>query len=271
MTYDAAAITSYFDRLGRAEWDRFDRSLGDRVSLAMHTEILERFAPGGGRVLDVGAGPGRFTEQLHRLGCRIVVADISQTQLTLNRETASERGFASSIEGWHQLDICNLGSFASESFDGVVAYGGPFSYVFEHRDRALVECLRVLRPGGVLILSVMSLWGTLHRHLRPALSLGADSNRSIVETGDLTPESDPTTAHYCHMYRAAELRAFIARGGMETMWMSAASALTTGKELEVAADEASWNLVLELERTACVQPGYLDAGTHIIAVAKRAE
>jgi hypothetical protein len=73
------------------------------------------------------------------------------------------------------------------------------------------------------------------------------------------------------MYRAAELRAFIARGGMETMWMSAASALTTGKELEVAADEASWNLVLELERTACVQPGYLDAGTHIIAVAKRAE
>jgi len=151
MTYNPAAITAYFDALGAGEWERFDRTLGDRVSLAMHTALLERYVRPGHRILDVGAGPGRFTEMLHRLGARVVVADLSGRQLELNREAARARGFASSVEAWHQLDICDLGVFDATSFDGVVAFGGPFSYVFERRDKALAECVRVLRPGGYLV------------------------------------------------------------------------------------------------------------------------
>src|SRR5438876_5715252 len=65
-------------------------------------------------------------------GARVVVADLSATQLELNRD-ARARGFASSVEAWHQLDICDLGALDATSFDGVVAFGGPFSYVFEPR------------------------------------------------------------------------------------------------------------------------------------------
>src|SRR5437764_8456766 len=76
MTYRPAAVAAYFDALGTKEWERFDRTLGDRVSLALHTALLERYVRPGHRVLDVGAGPGRFTETLHRLGARVVVADL---------------------------------------------------------------------------------------------------------------------------------------------------------------------------------------------------
>src|SRR5436189_1577747 len=108
--------------------------------------------------------PRPFHQLLHHRGARVVVADLSARQLELNRETARVRGFASSVEAWRQLDICDLGALDATSFDGVVAFGGPFSYVFERRDKALAECVRVLRPGGYLLLSVMSLWGTLNRH-----------------------------------------------------------------------------------------------------------
>ena len=64
MTYRPAAVAAYFDALGTKEWERFDRTLGDRVSLALHTALLERYGRPGHRVLDVGAGPGRFTELL---------------------------------------------------------------------------------------------------------------------------------------------------------------------------------------------------------------
>lgn len=130
MTYDSAAIAAHFDRLGPLEWDRFDRTLGDRVPLALHSRVLDQFTLPGGRVLDIGAGPGRFTEQLHRLGCRIVVGDISAEQLRLNQESAVVRGFAVSVEAWHQMDICDLGRFSDGTFDTVVAFGGPLSYVF---------------------------------------------------------------------------------------------------------------------------------------------
>ena len=78
MTDDPLSVSAYFDELGVAEWDRFEPTLGDRVSLKLQTEALERVVPRGARVLEVGAGPGRFTEMLHRLGCEIVVSDLSE-------------------------------------------------------------------------------------------------------------------------------------------------------------------------------------------------
>jgi 2-polyprenyl-3-methyl-5-hydroxy-6-metoxy-1,4-benzoquinol methylase len=269
MTYSRAAIAAYFDALGAGEWERFDRTLGDRVSLAMHTALLERYVRPGQRILDVGAGPGRFTEMLHRLGSRVVVADLSARQLELNREAARERGFASSVEGWQQVDICDLGSFDAATFDGVVAFGGPFSYVFEHRDKALAECVRVLRPGGYLLLSVMSLWGTLHRHRAALRDMPRAAIGTIIATGDLTAETDPGSKHYCHMYRAAELRAFLAKPGVSVEQLAASSALATGVENEFITASAQWEALLEYEAVACGEPGYLDAGTHLLAAVRR--
>src|SRR5881398_1589472 len=269
MAYDAAAIAAYFDALGLSEWERFDRTLGDRVSLAMHTALLERYVRPRHRILEVGAGPGRFTELLHGLGSRVVVADLSARQLELNREAARGRGFGSSVEAWHQLDICDLGIFEVASFDGVVAFGGPFSYVFERRDTALVECVRVLRPGGYLLLSVMSLCGTLHRHRAALRDMPRAAIRTIVATGDLTAETDPTSRHYCHMYRAAELRAFLGQPGLTVEHLSASSALATGVETEFITTAQQWEPWLEYEATACDEPGYCDAGTHLLAVVRR--
>ena len=270
VTYDPEAVTAYFDALGQAEWDRLERTLGDRVSLALHARVIERFIPRGSRVLDIGAGPGRFTEVLHRLGCRIVVADLSSEQLALNRQAANNRGFAPSVESWHLLDICDLSSLAAESFDAVVAFGGPLSYVFDQRDRALEECRRVLQPGGLLCLSVMSLWGTMHRYLPGVLSIPMTTNRTIMATGDLTKDTAHGSRHYCHMFRSEELRSFLDRPGLDLLWISAANALSTGHDSSPVLDSTLWEALLELEEAACAQPGYLDAGTHLIAVARQA-
>lgn len=43
-------------------------------------------AGGEGGVLEVGAGAGRFTVELARLGCSVLVADVSSVQLDLNRQ-----------------------------------------------------------------------------------------------------------------------------------------------------------------------------------------
>ncbi|MCB9898125.1 MAG: class I SAM-dependent methyltransferase [Planctomycetes bacterium] len=270
MTYDPAAVAAYFDDLSEGEWTRFEQTLGDRVSLARHTGVLERFIASGSRVLDVGAGPGRFTEVLHRLGCRVVVADISREQLELNRRGAATRGYAASVESWHQLDICDLSVFGDGSFDAVVAFGGPLSYVFDERDRALAECLRVLRGGGLLCLSVMSLWGSMHRFLPGVLDLPLDANLAIVSTGDLTPSVDPASRHHCHVFRSDELRSFLDRPDLELLELSASSAVATGHDASLCADPARWQALVEFEERACRDPGLLDAGTHLLAVVRRA-
>lgn len=268
VSYDPEAIAAHFDQLGAKEWDRFDRTLGDRVSLARHVRYLERFLSRGSRVLEVGAGVGRFTEHLHRFGARIVVSDLSAEQLRLNEAAAHERGFAASVERWERRDICDLTAHADASFDALVAYGGPLSYVFGERDRALAECGRVLRPGGLLFASVMSLWGTMHRHLASVQVLPRENTDRIIISGDLTKETDPTSTHHCHMYQSGDLRAFVERGRFEVVVLAASSALTTGHPAEFETSPALWEALLEWEELACGAPGYLDAGTHLIVVAR---
>src|SRR2546421_3556704 len=93
--------------------------------------------------------------------------------------------------------------------------------------------------------------------------------RAIVATGDLTAETDPTSKHYCHMYRAAELRAFLEQQGLTVEQLSASSALATGVETEFITTAEQWEAWLEYEAVACVEPGYLDAGTHLLAAVRR--
>ena len=110
--------------------------------------------------------------------------------------------------GREVLDIVDLARFPAAQFDAVVCYGGVLSYVYDQADRALGELLRVTRPGGYLLLSVMSLLGTTRAFLPPILDIARDRGAEVVErvnaTGDLTGDLSP---HHAHMYRWSELAA----------------------------------------------------------------
>jgi hypothetical protein len=71
------------------------------------------------------------------------------------------------------------------------------------------------------------------------------------------------------MYRAAELRALLDRSDLTLEWLSASSGVSTGLERTVVSDDRGWQLLWEFELEACRQPGYLDAGTHLIAAVRR--
>jgi SAM-dependent methyltransferase len=79
-------VTRYYDALGAAEWERLEGDVRGRVSLEVHRRFLRRFVRPGMRVLEIGAGPGRFTLELAQVGTSIVVTDISEVQLALNAE-----------------------------------------------------------------------------------------------------------------------------------------------------------------------------------------
>jgi len=90
VPYDPGTIARFFDDYGEREWERFDASPMDRVNLEVHLRLLREFIRPGDRVLDAGAGPGRFTLELARLGATVVAGDISARQLELHAERTAE-------------------------------------------------------------------------------------------------------------------------------------------------------------------------------------
>src|SRR5262245_8230992 len=225
--YNPNRVVQFFDAFGVQEWYRLIKNPTKEVALHVHAHYLKKFVCGGDHVLEIGAGAGRFTQILAGLHARIVVSDLSLVQLNLNRQYAEEYGYASSIEEWEQMDMCDMSPFADNSFDCVVAYGGPFSYVLDHRDTALKECLRVVRPGGLLLLSVISLWGSMHRNLDRAFEIPISTNQQIIATGDILPGMIAGYEQSFHLFRASELKNWLEQTGLEVLAISASDCLSS--------------------------------------------
>ena len=210
------------------DWAEWEESTIQQVDFAIHIHYLKEYLRGVDRVLEVGAGAGRFTKEIAKIARRIVVADISPSKLQRNRRNAGAMGYADAIEAWCECDMCDLGPhFRDGEFDAVVCYGGPLSYVFDRRERAIQELVRVARPEGLLLLSAKSLWGTLHEHLPRILTVNPRVNREIVETGNLGPEAVAAASRFWHAYRAAEFKGFIERAGVTVHFMSASDCLSS--------------------------------------------
>ena len=97
------------------------------------------------RLLDLGCGTGRFAIPIaERLNYKVVGADYSADMISLAKSKPSNATVV-----WEIHDAQRL-SFPDASFDAIFA-----SHLLDHLDDptiAIRECMRVLRPGGKLML-----------------------------------------------------------------------------------------------------------------------
>jgi SAM-dependent methyltransferase len=272
LSYDRSLVAALYDEYGEKEWTRHETTPFGRVSFHIHRHYLTRLIDDDDRVLEVGAGAGRFTVELAKLGARIVTTDISPGQLELNAAHVADAGLESHVEAREPADILDLSRYPDGSFDAVVCFGGPLSYVMDRADDALDELLRVTRSGGHVLLSVMSLHGSLHAFLGGAAAeieeFGIEEMQEIQETGDL-PTNHSSLGMPTHLFSWVELSALLGRHPCDLVVASAANFLSIGND-DVCErwlqDPAMWDRFLAWEVHSCAQPGAIDAGTHIIAV-----
>lgn len=265
--YEPEHAAAFFDKYGEREWTRFEDGRTPPQSVQVHVQHLRRFVRAGDRVLDIGAGPGRFTIELARLGANIAVADLSPRQLELNREKLSAAGFEERVTERVLADVTDLSHFADVSFDVVVCYGGPLSYVVDRADEAVAELVRVTRPGGHVLLSVMSLVGTVVHFTQVVLDCarrdGVAMNDEIMRTG-LLPQGKGYGHLPMKLYRWSELETLLAQHG------TVVAASAAGLLPALYPDEPELReFIARVELELASEPGALSCGQHILAVLQK--
>ncbi len=266
-------VRKFFDDIGDGEWDRFDKDARSRVALEVHRRFLRKHVPEGSYVLEIGAGPGRFTMELAEMGCRVVVSDISSVQLEANARRVADAGWEDAVVERWLLDVRDLTTLPDASFDAVVAYGGPLSYAFEDAEPSLAGMLRVVRPGGRIVASVMSLIGTLRMFVR-LIPTYADKGRlddlkAVMATGDNRLD---TGGHPCRMFRWSEIEAMVGRLPCTVLGASASNFLSSADNDVIAYIEQVpllWQLLLDWEEEYCAEPGAVDSATHLLFATER--
>lgn len=132
-----------------ANYDEEGRLLSRHGQVEFLTTLryVERYLAPGMRILDVGAGTGRYAHTLAQRGFCVDAVELVQANIDVFCKH-TQPGEPVTVR---QGDALELGAFADGSYDLVLLLG-PLYHLYSESEklRALHEALRVLKPGGVL-------------------------------------------------------------------------------------------------------------------------
>lgn len=207
------------DDLAPLEWGSAAEFFGPRHDYR-ESLMLRRFKPAlaGRRVLDAGCGAGSLTEKLVRDGYDVTAVDGSEA-FVREVERRMPPGASATV---FQADLTDL-PLPSGHFDGVAC-----GEVLEHLEDdagALGEICRVLRPGGVVLVTVpanpwrydwVDLWAGHHRRYTPASLAERLTGAGLVDV-DVLPWGFPVTGLYHRLVYKPMLRRRLSRGGDDAL------------------------------------------------------
>ncbi len=276
-TYDSNIPRHYYDSFGEKEWTRLSRDCPGALLYHVHMDVFRCYVNRETSVLELGAGAGIFSKELARLARKLVVSDISEEQLAINKSKMTELKLEQQIEDFLILDITKLEGVDSDRYDVVTCVGGALNYTFDRERVAIREMLRVTKPGGILIVGAVALFNSLMRYLSAITEekkqFGIDATKWLFERGIQDAEHYPVeNKNFLHMMKSRELEALFEDQDVQFIEKRAAGVLSlAGEEAlnQAKADQELWDLLLEKEIEFSKDPAYLDCGANIIYVVRK--
>lgn len=165
MAYNFDTIARTYDRLNRLMTLGLDRRWRRQAVKGLH-----------GHVLDVACGTGDMIVELQKHGCNVTGVDLSEEMMAIARQKAPTATYM--IADAEHLP------FSGETFDAVTCAFGVRNFV--HLEQGLKEMMRVLKPGGRMVILelatpdsplVSPFYNLYTRHIIPCLGQHIVGNR----------------------------------------------------------------------------------------------
>ena len=121
-----------------------------RVEFETTMRYIRRYLPENARIIEIGAGTGRYSHTLAREGHTVDAVELVQHNI--------DRFIAGTAEGERvtirQGSACDLSAFPDDTYD-VTLLLGPMYHLFTEAEKfaALSETIRVTKPGGVIFVA----------------------------------------------------------------------------------------------------------------------
>lgn len=145
--------------------------------------FIERYIKPGDRVLEVGAGTGRYSHALARQGYAVDAVELVEHNIWVFQKN-TQPGEPVTITQGNAMD---LSAFPDQRYDITLVLGPLYHlYTREEKLRALNEAIRVTKPGGVVFAAYVISDGCL---LDEGFHRGNISVREYVEQGLLDAET----------------------------------------------------------------------------------
>ena len=137
-------------------------------------EYIHRYAETGAKILEVGAGTGRYSIALAKEGYEVTAVELVESNLDVLR--TNSRGIKDIVS--YQGDALNLSRFADNYFDITLLFG-PMYHLYDKEDvhKAIEEAIRVTKNDGVILVAFLSVYAIMSdNYLNGAFAAGIEEN-----------------------------------------------------------------------------------------------
>lgn len=165
-------VSSFYNEID--EDARLGKSRHGQMEYITTMHYISKYAEEGAKILEVGAGTGRYSISLAKTGYDVTSVELVESNLDVLK--ANSKGLAN-LQAY-QGDALDLSRFADNSFDVTLLFG-PLYHLYESKDvqKAIDEAIRVTKPEGVILVAFLSVYAILFdNYLNGALLAGIEEN-----------------------------------------------------------------------------------------------
>ena len=264
MNNDYDCLNAYYTSYN--EDGRLLSQHGQVEYLTTMTYIRKYLRPGS-RVLEIGAGTGRYSAALAAEGYDVTAVELVAHNLDILRSKITPDMTLRAIRG-NALDLTML---ESEAFDLTLVLG-PMYHLYGEADkkRAISEALRVTKPGGI----VMAAYSISDASIIEYVFKGGHL-REVLDDGMLDPvtfvtSSDPSAEYLFEMVRKPDIDRLMANFPVERLHYVATDGFTYFMRREVdEMDQETFGMFLKYHLTVCENPDLVGATAHSLDIFRR--
>ena len=149
-----SSFYSQYDEDGRTT-----KSRHGQLEYCTTMSYIHRYASRQSRILEVGAGTGRYSIALAKEGMDVTAVELVESNLEVLRNNSKGMGNLKSFQG----DATDLSRFPDNSFDVTLSLG-PMYHLYETGEvnNAIDEAIRVTKPGGVILFAFISVFAIMY-------------------------------------------------------------------------------------------------------------
>lgn len=264
-------VKQYYDEQAEREWQRLGKAY-TRVEYLSTLYLIDKYFPQQGEVLDIGAGPGRYSLALLERGYEVSLLDLSQNELNIAKQKITEARHTA--KAYYCQSALELEGFEENSFDALLIMG-PLYHLRgeEERQKVLMQARRILKEGGIAIVAYINTWGALKASLRefPESFLEIEHFDRYQQGGlKFTEEESFTATYFATPPLAIEE---VKQAGFEVVSYAGAESFVAGMGMElenlaIYMPEVYENYVRKAAEY-CELPQYREATEHLHIIVRK--
>ena len=165
-------LRSFYDDID--EDSRLNRSRQGQLEYITTMNYIHRYAKTGAKILEIGAGTGRYSIALAKEGYNVTAVELVETNLEVLKNNSV--GIENIIS--YQGDALNLDRFEDNQFDITLLFG-PLYHLYDKKEvhKALDEAIRVTKIGGIILTAFLSVYAIMNNnYLKETLAAGIEMN-----------------------------------------------------------------------------------------------